>query len=289
VFDSLQGNQEFIVKLSEQARKKLENGEWHWVLDKKKSGLLPVLKDGAEHWAEQVRIGEKTFRPDTLDSLMSLTQKNNLDALTEKIDYLTDVVEQIAAGQYNDRVAKFYGARQMFLEAISMSDPESQKIALLNAANSANDAIAALQQTIKYDLQALPDVKSDGKLKAKTAAIARCFAVLNDSVQVSVNAYAALGENRSVLAAVRSYQCFMEQSWLAEIHGGKYDGETFAALMHSSHPIIEGADWRLLPAHICESCEAIIETERDTKRALSEALKINKGKKKKKGQQDETV
>lgn len=115
-FDSLRGETELVAKLSKTAQEKLNDNEWRWVFAKDGSGMLPALQNESKHFAEQVRIGEKIIRPDMLDSLINLTQKNNLDALTEKIADLTVAVERIAAGQYSDRVAMFYSARQTYIE-----------------------------------------------------------------------------------------------------------------------------------------------------------------------------
>lgn len=61
--------------MSEEARKKLESGEWHWVLASDGSGMLPSMKDAAEHFAGQIRVGQKTIHPDVINSLIGLTQK----------------------------------------------------------------------------------------------------------------------------------------------------------------------------------------------------------------------
>ena len=277
-FDSLKGKTELIVKLSEKARKNLECEEWHWVFAKDDSGLLPTLYNSAGHFAEQIRVGYKIIRPDMLNSLLGLIQKSNLDALTDKVIYLTNVVEQIAAGQYNDRVALYYGAKQLYIEAMSMNDPENRRIALLNAAKSADDAISVLQQTIIHDLNNLSAVKSGKSLNNKTKLIAKCFSRLNDSVQISVNVYAALGENRALLAAVTSYQCFVEQTLLSvpdNILDKRYIGCTLADIMHSCSEI-NGTDWRKIPKEIIEVCETIIRTELETIDILVEELDCHK-------------
>jgi len=278
VFDSLKGKPELVVKLSEDARNKLESGEWHWVFAKDGSGMLPSLKDAAEHFAGQIRVDHKSVRPDLINSLIGLTQKSNLDALTDKVIYLTDVVERIAAGQYNDRVAMFYGARQQFIEAMSMNDMENRRIALLNTAKSADDAIALLQQSIRYDLHNLTMIKSDKQLRETTKLIAKCFSKLNDSVQISINIYAALGENRALLAAVTSYQCFVEQTLLyipEKISDKIYSGCTLAEIMHSSSERAD-TDWRQLPAEIVSVCETIIQTEHKTLEIFVKELENNR-------------
>ena len=272
LFDALMGKKELVAKLSDKAKKKLASGEWHWVTTKDGSDLLTTLKDEAGHFAEQIKIGEKTIRPDMMNALISLTQQNNLDALTDKIVELTDTVERIAAGQYNDRISMFYEARQTYIEAMAMSEPEDRRIALLNAAHSANKAISSLQQTVKYDLTTLLSAK--GKLGDRTKLIAKCFSILNDSVQISVNSYAALGENRALLAAVTSYQCFVEQTLLAipeKASDKKYSGCTLAEIMHSCAEL-DGTDWIQLPHEIVGACETLIQTERETIAVIAEAF-----------------
>lgn len=65
---------------------------------------------------------------------------------------------------------------------MGMNDTDNRRIALLNAAKSANEAIASLQQSIRYDLNNLANVKSGKQLDESTKLIAKCFAKLNDSV-----------------------------------------------------------------------------------------------------------
>jgi len=271
IFDSLKGKTELVVKLSEEARRKLASKEWHWAMAKDGS-MLPTLKDAANDWAQQIRVDQITVRPDMIDSFIGLMQQDNLADLTQKVIELTEAVDRIAAGQYNDRIAMFYGARQLYIEAMCMTDPENRRIALLNAAKSADDAIATLQQTIQSDLKNLSNDKQPQK---STKQIAKCFSKLNDSVQISVNAYAALGENHSLLAATRSYQCFVEQTWLSEISGGKYNGCTLAEMMYTSSERTE-YDWRLLPTEIVDACETLIQTERETRGVISDVLEPKK-------------
>lgn len=274
-FDAIKGETEIVAKLSANARKKLESGEWKWLFADDGSGMLPALYDNVgKHFAEQIRVGEQTIRPELMGALMSLVQKSNLDALTEKVIYLTGITERIAVGQYNDRVAMFYGARQMYIAAMSMDDPENRRVALLNAASSADSAIAALQQTIRYDLNNLASIKSSKQLEESTKLIAKCFSKLNDSVQISVNVYSALGEHRALLSAVTCYQCFVEQTLLAipdNVHDKTYSGCTLAEIMHSCSSG-KDTDWRHIPNEIVDVCNTIIQTERQTIDALSAAI-----------------
>lgn len=92
VFDSLKGKTELVVKLSENAREKLESEEWHWVFAKDGSGMLPSLKDAAEHFAEQIRVGQKKVRPDMLNSLIGLTRKRTILMHLQTRSYISRIL-----------------------------------------------------------------------------------------------------------------------------------------------------------------------------------------------------
>ena len=72
----------------------------------------------------------------------------------------------------------FYEARQTYIEAIAMVEPEDRRMALLNAAHSANKAIASLQQTVRQlcshqkeqSLLAIPEKTADKKYSGCTLA-----------------------------------------------------------------------------------------------------------------------
>ena len=274
IIEAIKGKTEFVASLSEKAKRKLESNEWHWVASKDGSGLLTTLQDNLGNFAEQVKINMQTIRSDMMNAIINLMQQKNLDALMEKITELTDTVDKIAAGQYNDRISVFYEARQTYIEAMAMTDYESRRIALLNSAHSANKAISSLQQTIKFDLNSLLGIKDSKKLNEKTRLIARCFSILNNSVQISINAYSALGENRALLATITSYQCFVEQSLLVvpELKdGNKYAGCTLAEIMHSCANT-QDVDWKCIPYEIVNTCDDMIKTEKDTVRLITEGV-----------------
>lgn len=278
VLESMEGHKDLIVKLSGEAREKLASGEWSWLFAKDGSGILPTLRDETKHWAKQVRLEEVTRHPELLDSLVNVTQSNNLAMLAEQINQLSDSVERIAAGQHLDRIARFYAARQLYIEAMSMTDPAHRRAALLHAAQVATEASAALQQELKYELSSLATTKGVKQLDRSTQRIADGFSHLNDTVQLSIFAYSALGEQHALLASIRSYQCFIEDTLLS-VHDGtslsEYKGATLAEIMYSTSER-SGVDWREVPVLVVRTCEEIIGTEQEVRLALSSTLSVRR-------------
>jgi hypothetical protein len=271
VLESMEGHKDLVVKLSAEAREKLASGEWSWLFAKDGSGILPTLRDESKHWAEQVRLEEVIRHPELLDSLVNVAQSNTLAVLAEQINQLSDAVEHIAAGQHLDRIARFYAARQLYIEAMSMTDPAHRRAALLHAAQVATEAAAALEQELKYELSSLATTKGVKQLDRSTQRIADGFSHLNDTIQLSIFAYSALGEQHALLASIRSYQCFIEDTLLSVPDGMRltaYKGATLAEILYSSSQRSD-VDWRAVPVRVVETCEEIIGTEQEVKLALS--------------------
>lgn len=279
VLESMEGQTDLIVKLSKEARQKLSSGEWSWLFAKDGSGILPTLRDETKHWAKQVRLEEVTRHPELLDSLVNVAQSNNLAMLAEQINQLSDAVERIAAGQHLDRIARFYAARQLYIQAMSMTDSGDRRAALLHAAQVATEAAAVLQQELKYELSTLGTTKGAKQLDRSSQRIADGFSHLNDTVQLSIFAYSALGEQQALLASVRSYQCFIEDTLLSVPDlpsSSALKGATLAEIMHSSSERSD-VDWREVPVLVVEACEQIIGTEQEVRLALSSTPAVQQG------------
>jgi len=279
VFESTEGQTELIARLSAEARQKLASGEWSWLFAKDGSGMLPTLRDEAKQWAEQVRLEEVTRHPELLDSLVTVAMSINLVMLAEQINQLSDAVERIAAGQHLDRVARFYAARQLYIEAMGMTAPDHRRATLLHAAHVSTEAAAMLQQELKYELTGLAATKGIKQLDRSTERIADGFSYLNDTTQLSIFAYSALGEQRALLASIRSYQCFVEDTLLSVPDGislNAYKGASLADIMYASSER-SNVDWREVPIAVVKTCEAIIETEQEVRLALSSSPTAQKG------------
>ncbi len=269
VIESLQSETLIVVKQSRAMREKIASGEWFWKEFKDGSGIMPDIRD-AQGWAQKVRLEEVSFRPNLVDSLVNVAQASSLAALTDKINQLSDAVDRIADGQHYDRIARYYSAKQLYIEAMGMADPERRQIALLNAAQSATEAAAILQQELCYESRNLEAIKKPKLSQRIIKNISEGFSALNDTVQISVYAYSALGEQQALLATVRGYQCFIEQTLLAVQTKGTYKGETIAAILYSSSQTSE-YDWRKMPEEVVRTCESIIEVGHETRALFMKA------------------
>ena len=227
------GNTEYVANLSDYAKEKLKSGEWALGIKKDTGETYAVIKDTATGKNKSfVTLDAKTVKD--LGNLPQLSAiQGQLAAITEKIEDLNHLVERVEQGQYNDRYAGFFSARQLVVEALAANDEKLRKELLLFAIKTNNDTIAKLMFAINQDAIDFIDIKTKSKDARRIENLLQnSIGYLNSSVQLNLIAYTAMGEEQSLLATLINYQSFVEQTLLKEIGD---TGRTVAWKIDNAH------------------------------------------------------
>ena len=184
--------------------RKAKNGpDWAQVVDPKKPNIV----------VKQANIQNVDLINNATDFQAMQSQ---LADIAEQLEKMNRLVERIETGQYNDRFAGFFSARQKMLEAMTIEDEDSMTAIFLGAINTANDTIAKLQVTIHEDVNAYlgGKLKKDERIRIQNL-IENSFGYLNSTVQLNISSYTALGYKDAALVALRNYQSFVKQTLLS--------------------------------------------------------------------------
>ncbi|KHO12144.1 hypothetical protein OA78_2013 [Latilactobacillus curvatus] len=246
---------EYIAKLSSEAKEKIRTGEWSFGVRKKTNELYAVLKDN--------KTGKNksfvTLEPKLIENLGTLPElsaiQNQLAAITEQIDQLNQVVERVEQGQYNDRFAGFFSARQQVIEGLAAKDEILKRELLLAAVKISNETIAKLMFSIHQDAVDFTNLKIKSKeFKRIDQFLQNEIGYLNATVQISLIAYSALGEEQSLLAALSNYRSFINQVLLKEVGESQH---TVAWKIDNVHPGNDG-QFNKIATGITTQIEALI-------------------------------
>lgn len=229
---------EYIAKLSSEAKEKIRTGEWSFGVRKKTNELYAVLKDNKTGKNKSL----VTLEPKLIENLGTLPElsaiQNQLAAITEQIDQLNQVVERVEQGQYNDRFAGFFSARQQVIEGLAAKDEILKRELLLAAVKISNETIAKLMFSIHQDAVDFTNLKIKSKeFKRIDQFLQNEIGYLNATVQISLIAYSALGEEQSLLAALSNYRSFINQVLLKEVGESQH---TVAWKIDNVHPGNDG-------------------------------------------------
>ncbi|QBR48091.1 hypothetical protein [Leuconostoc kimchii] len=211
-------NVEYVAKFTNEAREKLKTGEWSLGVKKDTNDLFGIIKETKTGKNKSII----TLDAKTVDKLGNLTElsaiQGQLTEITEQIEGLNRLIERIEQGQYNDRFAGFFSARQLVIEALASNNNDLKKDLLISAVKTNNDTIAKLMFTIRQDADAFIDMKTKAKdAKRIDDFLQNSIGYLNASIQLNLVAYTAMGEKMPLMATLVNYQSFIEQTLLKQI------------------------------------------------------------------------
>ena len=154
---------EFVAEFSDLAKEKLNNGEWKLGIRKDTGETYATLREVATgHSKGFINLKEKVIND--LGYLPELSAiQGQLASISEQIDRMNHLVERVEQGQYNDRYACFFSARQLVVEVLAAKDCSIKKEHLLAAVRLNNSTIAKLMLTLNHDVQEFIDIKTNKK------------------------------------------------------------------------------------------------------------------------------
>jgi len=253
---SNQSEIEYVANLSDIAKEKLASGEWSLGVRKKTGETYAVIKDTLTGKNKSFLTIDKKVVKD-LGILPELSAiQGQLASLSEQIEVLNRNIQRIEKGQYNDRFAGFFSARQLVIEGMASENESIKYELLLGAIKLSNETVGKLMYSIHEDVLALIDTKLKSKdAKRIDELLQNSLRYLNSCVQLNLIVYTVLGEQKSLYATLANYHSFIQQ----ELEKENDSGRTVAWLLDNGH---FGNDGRIveLSNNISNRIEMIFET-----------------------------
>lgn len=260
------GETVFEAVLTPEEIEALENGTLKFgdshIVDGTLYPRLYEIGDNGKEIRDRFATLQKSVRPnDVMPSLTSFAMQQQVQSVKKKLDEMNETLGLIEQGQRNDRIALCLSARQQYIEALTISDPSLQRVALMNAARTANDARFQLMQTMLTDIDVV--VSGKGKISKKkkdeiNANIREALVYVNDTTLIVANAHSLLGERDAFLATLMSYKVFIEEAFLTKTT----DNHTYAEILYDHWNILKNGadfDWRKLPLQVSHDLQSAID------------------------------
>lgn len=235
------GNIELVADVSDIIQKKINDGTLGFMVNQKNGDTLAILRNlKTGRLFKSVPLKAKEVKE--LGNLPELSAvQGQLASIADEIEDLNKLVGRVEQGQYNDRFAGFFSARQKIIEGLSAEDDQLRRQLLISAITENNSTISKLQLSIYSDANDFINMKTMlGDSKRIDNLLQTTIGYLNSTVQLNVVAYTAMGEKKPLLAVVKNYQAFIGQTLLQEIDD---TGKTVAWRIDNAH---KGNDGKFL-------------------------------------------
>lgn len=253
---SLKPVEMFEATMSASARELYEKGELVLRAAKKGDGLIPVLSDLNGKFVEQVRLNAKQMTPDLISSLNNLAVQQQLGEVIERLETINENLYCIEQGQRDDRIALSFSAKRKFIEALALENEDVKKVALFEAASTANNARFQLMESMKSDIKQILVAKNAQKRNRLLENIRYSFSHINLATGIASASYNALEEYRAMAVTLKGYQSFITQTLL--VYDKNTDQKVFE-LLHSWDNQSDGM-WLDQPLHLEEKISTLIDT-----------------------------
>ncbi|WP_056989600.1 hypothetical protein [Lacticaseibacillus camelliae] len=208
---------EFVAKFNSYTQSMLDSGQWKIGARKDSNTLYGVIVDSVTGESKGFVNLEKKLvsQLGTLPELAAIQVQ--LQAVSEQLIALTQAVQQVEQGQYNDRFAGVYSARQLIIEGLASKDPGLRERLLMQAVTIGAQTTSKLMLAIRNDASELADPATKSKEITRIETLLQdSLGYLNMSIQMNLAAYTALGEEQPLLATLSNYRTFIKQSLLEE-------------------------------------------------------------------------
>lgn len=202
---------EYIASL-DSYKAKIKSGVVQLTIKKSNGDILPILKDTQTgKIIAQVPLKEREIS--NLGNLPEvLALQGQLAEISEQIETLNRLVVRVEQGQYNDRYAGVFSARQSIVESLVVEDEEIKKKLLVSSVIELNNTKSQLMMSIYSDATDYtnPKIKKREAKKIEQH-LKESMKFLNDAIQLSLIAYTSLGEKKAILSTLMDYKSFIEQ------------------------------------------------------------------------------
>ncbi|WP_075492256.1 hypothetical protein ACF3OA_04440 [Enterococcus thailandicus] len=218
---SNQKETEYVARIPDSAKKKIDSGEWSFGI-KKTGETYAVIKDNLSGENKSFVILDKRMVKDlgVLPELSAI--QGQLASISEQIEGLNQIIQRVEKGQYNDRYAGFFSSRQLVVEGLASENESNKRELLISAIKIANETISKLMLSIHEDASLLIDSKTKSKDARRIDNLLQTsLGYLNSTVQLNLIAYTALGEKQPLFATLTNYHSFVKQVLMKENENGR--------------------------------------------------------------------
>ena len=223
LFEGLKQNEVVQIVLSDEAKANMKNKKWNWMDAKDNDGYFRALVKDENGKIREHALLKKENVPQGIDmtqmamAMQGMAIQQQLSEISEKLDVMFDAINDVLAGQNNDRVGLYYSAENMFREAQKINDLSLREQMIIAALSNLSVSIEQIKQTTFYEIGKVNDNYDLKNHKFKKVIkqeeiteIKRNFQVLHKAIALKVAIYSYTGEYNAAVYTLLEYKNFLK-------------------------------------------------------------------------------
>lgn len=213
------------VVLSDEAKTNLRNGTWKWMNAKDKDYFFrAIVVDKKGQTQEHALLKKDCLKGIDVGQIAVAMQgmaiQKQLTQISEQMIELTFGIDDLKAGQINDRVGLYYSAEFLYREAIRTNNSEMRNQMIVESLSVLNTAIEQIKQTTLQNLKKIDDKYkathyrgvSPEMLDSQVNEIKNGFQVIHKAEALKTAIYCNCGEYKTAVYSLLGYKDFLVKS-----------------------------------------------------------------------------
>ena len=214
--------QKLVLDISKEMMQKIQSGELK-LMHTKSDALKAVICNPNGTIVQHMNVKYEDFcnipNPAGIaNSLQMAGMSQQLATITEQMAMMGVAIQEVLAGQHNDRIALYYAGEQIYLEA-SKTQNEFLKMQLTaSAIRSLEESKSKMVESIKLDIAQIKAfdqhkirLKSE-EVSERVFRINKSFDVVNRAALLKAGIYHELGEIPAMMASLEQYAGFLSEN-----------------------------------------------------------------------------
>ncbi len=192
IVNGLHETEQLRLVFSDEVKMGLENGIYKMMKAKDAAGGFKAIvvdqagkiKNIPDVAVDKALVGVNSAQMAMAMQGMAIQQQ--LQDISEQLGEISMALNDVLAGQHNDRLAKYFAGASLYKEALSVSDDELRKDLTNSALMMLSDAYSELSVSLKYQIDKICskyDEKSGSLKKIKTDELCNEMVKINSSFQ----------------------------------------------------------------------------------------------------------
>lgn len=214
--------QKLVLDISKETMRKIQSGELK-LMHTKSDVLKAVICNPNGTIVQHMDVKYENFcnipnPAGVANSLQMASINQQLATVKEQLEMVGFAVQEVIAGQQNDRIALYYAGEQIYLEA-SKTQNEFLKMQLTaSAIRSLEEAKSKMVESIKLDIAQIKAYdRQEIKLKPREVSerisrINKSFDVVNRAALLKAGIYHELDEIPAMMTSLQQYAGFLSES-----------------------------------------------------------------------------
>lgn len=214
----LSKGKQFLVNIDAFTSKLINSGVLR--LMQSEGQLLPTLVDGKTgKIIKQLKLTEMS--PQVTSTLKDLGTQLLIAQVINELKYVGTEINSIKVGMQNDRLALLDSAKEKLEQALLIRDRSLQRIAILNAINTATDAKNKLMKEYEREyaetqgkgpfsiIKILGNFTLGNKTDKNTMQLLNNLVSITNTVQIEVEGYKLIGEKQALNKSLLEFKSFI--------------------------------------------------------------------------------